>query len=204
MAYYPLLIQMEDLPCLIAGGGAIALHKAEVLLAQGARVTVVSPEVLPELEALPVTVCCRRVAAGDVRGMTLVVDATGDSEAQALLERTCAGEGILFDSACKVGAGSVIFPAVYRQGRTVLAVSSQGASPAASAWLRDALAAHVPERMDEILEQMARLRPLSREKLSRQEDRRAFLHACLEAMLRTGGPLEEKEVCTILESFRDQ
>ena len=202
MAYYPLLIQMDGLPCLIAGGGAIALHKAQVLLAQGARVTVAAPELLPELEALPVTVRRRKVTAEDPEGMALAVDATGDPAAEEMLERACADRGILYDSACRVSAGTVIFPAVFRRGKTVVAVSSQGASPAASAWLRDTLKAHVPEKMDEILEQMAALRPLSRQELPEQADRRQFLHRCLDAMLQRGGPLEQQEICATLDKIR--
>ena len=49
MAFYPLMIELGGAPCLIAGGGRIALHKAGVLAAQGADVTVVDPSgMLPD------------------------------------------------------------------------------------------------------------------------------------------------------------
>ena len=41
-------------PCLVVGGGRSRLEKAQGLLDCGARVTVVAPEVAPELRALPV------------------------------------------------------------------------------------------------------------------------------------------------------
>ncbi len=43
MGFYPLLIDLQGLPCLVAGGGALAKHKVELLVGQGAAVTVVAP-----------------------------------------------------------------------------------------------------------------------------------------------------------------
>ncbi len=54
MAFFPILIELEGVPCLVAGGGPLALHKAKLLLAHRAAVRVVAPEICPELEALPV------------------------------------------------------------------------------------------------------------------------------------------------------
>ena len=153
MALFPVLIEMKDMPCLVAGGGKLALHKAELLCAQGARVTVVAPEICEEITRLPVTFFYREIA-----------DDT-----------------------------TAVFPAVHRQGRTVVAVSSAGASPAASTWLRDRLAEQIPDRMDDILERMAGLRRLSREYFSEQPVRRTFLRRCLDKMLKCNRPLTADE-----------
>lgn len=194
MALYPILIEWQDVPCLIAGGGSLALHKAELLCAQGARVTVVAPAVCPEILALPVTVHRRPVTAEDVAGQFLVVDCTGDDAAEQLLRRACRERHIPFNSACRGEDTTAVFPAVHRQGRTVLAVSSTGASPAASTWLRDKLAALVPAQMDGILDGMARLRPLSRTYFDDQPTRRAFLRRCLDDMLSKERPLAPEEI----------
>ena len=89
MAYYPILIDWQDVPCLVAGGGSLALHKAELLAQHGADVTVVAPEVCEEIRALPVNVQLRRVTEEDVRSKALVIDATGDAAAQKLLSQFC-------------------------------------------------------------------------------------------------------------------
>ena len=203
MSYFPILLDLNGLPCLVAGGGRLGLHKAKLLLESGADVTVAAPEVCPELAALPVRLLCRAVAAQDVAGMCLVVDATGDETAQRLLSDACRAKHIPFNSACRVDDGSAIFPAVYRQGRTVLAVSTLGASPIASARVRDALAAHVPGRMDEILDAMAALRPVSRAAFPEQTQRRDFLRRCLDEMLALSRPLTEAEIGTITEEIKE-
>ena len=200
MALYPILIDFQDMPCLIAGGGALARHKAELLCAQGARVTVVAPEVCQEISALPVTIYMRLVMAEDVLGQFLVIDATGNAEAERLLNDACRSAHIPFNSACRGEDTTAVFPAVHRQGPTMIAVSSAGASPAASAWLRDKLAAHVPAELDDILDSMRSLRPLSRAWFSDQPTRRLFLHRCLDCMLEEGRPLAAEEI----ERFRQE
>ena len=203
MSYFPLLLELSGAPCLVAGGGALGAHKAGLLLDSGADVTVVAPEVCPELAALPVKLLRRNVEAGDVEGMALVVDATGDAAARACLSAACRARHIPFNSACCAEDGSVIFPAVYRQGRTVLAVSSLGASPMASVGVRDALAAHVPERMDEILDAMAALRKRARALFAEQAQRRAFLRRSLDSMLSLGRPLTGAEADALADALRE-
>ena len=136
MSFFPILLDFDGLPCLVAGGGRLGLHKAKLLLEQGADVTVIAPEICPELAALPVQCLRRTVTAEDVAQHSLVVDATGDPAAERLLSEACRARRIPFNSACRVDDGSAIFPAVHRQGRTVLAVSSLGASPLVSVRLR--------------------------------------------------------------------
>lgn len=49
MAWFPLFLEMKDRPCLVVGGGKVALRKVRALLDCGAAVTVIAPEILPEL-----------------------------------------------------------------------------------------------------------------------------------------------------------
>ena len=203
MSYFPLLLELSDAPCLVAGGGPLGLRKARTLLDHGAKVTVADPAPCRELEDLPVTLLRRPVCPADVRGMALVVDATGNEEARQLLSTACREGQIPFNSACSTEDGTVIFPAVFRRGRTVLAVSSLGASPIVSTQLRDALAARVPEEMDAILDAMADLRPLSRARFPEQKARSGFLHRCLKEMLALSRPLTPGEAEEIIHEMKE-
>ena len=42
MNYLPVFLRIRNAPCLVVGGGAVALRKIELLLSAGASVTVVS------------------------------------------------------------------------------------------------------------------------------------------------------------------
>ena len=46
MRYFPLFLDLRGRPVLVAGGGAVAERKVKLLLASGARVTVVAPELV--------------------------------------------------------------------------------------------------------------------------------------------------------------
>ncbi len=204
MAFFPLLLELSGAPCLVAGGGALGLRKTKLLLKNGADVTVVAPEIVEELAALPVTLLRRPVTADDVQGMLLVVDATGDTQARELLSAACRERHIPFNSACCADDGSAIFPAAYRQGRTVLAVSSLGASPLVSARLRDMMAAQMPEQLDRIVDAMAALRPVSRRAFSSQTQRSAFLRCCLNMMLSLSRPLTREETDAIIIDIKEK
>ena len=53
MGCFPLFIELADRPCLVAGGGKVALRKVQKLLPFGPRITVVAPSVCPQLAAVP-------------------------------------------------------------------------------------------------------------------------------------------------------
>ncbi len=201
MAFLPLLIDMNGMPCLVAGGGAIALHKAEKLLEHGADVTVVAPEICPEITALPVKTRRRRAEAKDCEGMALVADATGDRGAEELLSKTCAELHIPYICAGNGDLCTAILPAVYSSGRTVVAVSSKGASPAASAWLRDYLADMIPDNMDAVLDRMAEIRLTAKDSLDRQPVRREFMRRCLDKMIKTGEIISDTEIKEMLKGY---
>lgn len=203
MAFFPVFVEWEGIPCMIAGGGPVALHKAELLCSLGADVTVVAPIICPELQALPIRMYLRKVSKEDVSGQCLVVDATGDAKTTLLLQKTCREQHIAFNSASRAEGGTAVFPAVYREGRTMLAVSSLGASPAASALLRDLLAEHIPTCMDEIMETMAELRTQSREAFNTQPMRSQFLHSCLNEMMRRQRALQPEEVLQIQHGIEE-
>ena len=194
MSLYPILIEWKNMPVLVAGGGEIARHKAELLASRGAAVTVVSSSFVPGIETLPVQTVRRRVVPEDAEGKMLVVDATGNPEAEEMLSSYCAQRGIPYNCTGHGEACTAIFSAVYTKGRTMLSVSSQGASPVASAWLRDRLAEEIPEKLDDILEEMAALRPVSRRLFDDQAVRKLFLHRCFERMMAENRTLSEEDI----------
>lgn len=194
MAWFPIMIDLGGQPCLVAGGGITALRKAKALLQAGARVTVVATEFAAGFDALPVDSVRRAVRAEDVRGMILVVDATGDAPAAELLRQACRDAAIPFNCASHAQAGDVAFPAVLRRGGLVAGISTSGSSPAAAAWVRDRLDRCIPENFEEILAQMEMLRGQAKSEWPRQEQRARFLHGCLEQALKKGTPLSQEEI----------
>ena len=201
MAYFPILIEFENAPVLIAGGGQIALHKAELLKKQGADITVIAPEICKEIFDLSVRTELRTVKAEDAEGKILVIDASGSKEAEKFLSDACQRLHIPYNCAGHGDACTAIFPAIFKKGRTLVAVSSLGASPPASVWLRDRLSEDIPENMDEILEKMAEIRITAKENIPLQQDRKKFLHACLDVMIKEQRVIDEEETEEILKGY---
>ena len=74
--YYMACIDLTGRGVLVVGAGRVALEKIEGLLAAGAEVTVVAPQVLPAVEGLDVTIIRRGYRSDDLDGKFLVVAAT--------------------------------------------------------------------------------------------------------------------------------
>lgn len=194
MAWFPIMMELGGRPCLVAGGGATAQRKARSLLEAGALVKVVSLRFAPGFDSLALRREARAVRPQDVQGMALVVDATGDPETARQLRTACRSAGIPFNCAAHPEKEDAAFPAVLRRGPLVAGISTSGASPAAAAWVRDRLVDAIPDDFEEILSQMETLRARAKQRLPGQQQRAAFLHACLTAALEKGGPLTAAEV----------
>ena len=96
---YPIFAVIEDKPCLVVGGGAVGERKVLDLMAAGARVTVVSRTLTPELAALAdqgeITYLPEDFREAQVEGMALVMAATDDPKVNAGRERRGPGPGHL-------------------------------------------------------------------------------------------------------------
>ncbi len=111
MAYFPLFINLENKPCLVVGGGKVAIHKAQVLLDFGAEVLIISPVIIKEIKQMKkVTVMEREFMPEDTKGKALVVAATDDAT-ELYFSFLCKAEGCgggLFQQWKKSGAYSVL------------------------------------------------------------------------------------------------
>jgi precorrin-2 dehydrogenase len=140
--FYPVALDVTGRRCLVVGGGPVAARKARGLVACGARVTVVAPDIAPEMETVMPRlheVERRRYAAGDAARFRLVVAATGIPEVDGQVFADAEAGGVWVNSADDRAHSSFILPAVHREGPVTVAVSTGGRSPALASWLRDRL-----------------------------------------------------------------
>jgi uroporphyrin-III C-methyltransferase/precorrin-2 dehydrogenase/sirohydrochlorin ferrochelatase len=129
----PVGLHLDDRQVVVVGGGAAASRAAAGLLDAGARVTVVAPAVVPELDALArsgaLTWLRRAYVTGDLAAAWYAVTATGDSAvddavaAEAERERVfCTRADALPASTAPDGAGDQVGGA----GRVVLVGGGPG------------------------------------------------------------------------------
>lgn len=135
---YPVYLDLRDVPVLVVGAGPVAARKVAGLVAAGARVTVVAPEVSAALDRSRVAeVRERPFEPADVEGMRLVLTATGVREVDAAVAAAATAAGVWVNAADQPEDCSFILPAIARNGPLAIAVSTGGASPALARRLRD-------------------------------------------------------------------
>lgn len=130
---YPVMLDVRDRPCLVVGGGGVASRKVQGLIEEGARVTVVAPQVVAPLTALAaehrISLEQRRYTATDVTGMALVLAATDDGAVNRQVGQDAAARGIWCNLADDPEASSFHVSARVRRGPLQLAIGSAGEAP---------------------------------------------------------------------------
>ena len=154
---YPVMLDVAGRPCLVVGGGQVALQKVRGLAAAGAEVTVVAPTVDPAIDALA-TVQERPYEPGEVAGYRLAVAATDDPAVNRQVFLDGEAAGVWVNSADDPANCSFTLPAVLREGPITVTVATGGRSPALATWLRDRIGEVVGPEHVVLLELLAERR----------------------------------------------
>ena len=162
MGYYPLFLEMKGRPCLVIGGGQVAQRKVEGLLAAGASVTVVSPDLTAELDVLKskrrIEHRQRDYQSNDLKGFDIVVAATDDKATNARVANDARAGRVLVNAVDDPDSCDFILPSVVRRGEVVLAISTGGLSPALARRLREELEAYLSDDFAPLVELLAEVR----------------------------------------------
>lgn len=138
--FYPMMVDLSGKPVVIVGGGTIALDKVELFLKFGAALTVVSPDLHPDLASHLAAGRLRHVPRayepGDLAGAAVAVGATDDRAVNSRVAAEARAAGIPVNVVDTPAECSFIVPSVVTQGELVIAVSTGGASPALAKRLR--------------------------------------------------------------------
>ena len=159
---YPINHDLRGRQCVVVGGGAVAERKVLGLLAAGALVRLVSPEVTPALQRLAceggIVWLQQDFAAEDLADAFLVFAATSSAHAQAQVRLAATRTGCLLNMADAPALCDFHVPAVLRRGEILLTVSTSGASPALAAALKARLDKEIGEEYAVLARLLAALR----------------------------------------------
>lgn len=162
MGYYPIFVEMHGRRVLLVGGGHVALEKIGKLVEAGADVTVVAPELLPEVRAFidagRARSELRGFRAGDTAGFEVVMVATDNGAINRQVADEARASGIWVNAADDVANCDFILPSVARRGRVAIAASTGGASPALARWLRERLEQFLSDDVVALADVLAALR----------------------------------------------
>lgn len=142
--HYPLNLNIKGQRCVVVGGGRVAERKVKTLLAFGAEVQVISPDLAEGLQRLVnegrVSYLQRRYSPDVLAGAFLAFTATCERAVNAQVARDARALGIPVSVADSGAESAFILPAILERGPLLIAVSTGGRSPALAKRVRDRLA----------------------------------------------------------------
>ncbi len=158
----PVFMKMHGRPCLLIGGGRIALEKLLVLLDCGAAVTVVAREVLAEMAQLAaesvIALRQKEYATPDLEGFALVIAATNDATVNHRIYAEGVARGHLVNVVDDPQYCDFYFGSIVRRGALQIAISTRGESPAFAQQLKQEIDQALPADTGSWLARLGELR----------------------------------------------
>lgn len=207
--YHPVYLHLEGRTILIVGGGKVAVEKLESLLPTGARITVVSPEIDPEIRAWldegMLEWRPKSFEESDVDAAYMIVAATDDPGVNARVFRAGEASQRLTNSVDDPANCNFIMAAITRSGPMQAAVSSAGCSPALAQRVRNRIAAEIlTDELGQLAEFLGNRRAEVKSKLPTYKARQAFWESVIDSeipdLLREQG---EKPASDVFEACLD-
>jgi uroporphyrin-III C-methyltransferase / precorrin-2 dehydrogenase / sirohydrochlorin ferrochelatase len=184
MKYFPVFFNLAGQKVLVVGGGEVALRKISMLQLTGALVSVVAPEILPEImqraAAGTLKLAIREFVADDLDAARLVIVATSRVALNRWIAKLSELRNIPVNVVDDREASRFIVPAIIDRDPVLVAVSTGGASPVLARRLRERLEALVPRRIGEFAAWLSALRSSTRRQLRDADQRRRFFEAVVD------------------------
>jgi uroporphyrin-III C-methyltransferase/precorrin-2 dehydrogenase/sirohydrochlorin ferrochelatase len=182
---FPVMLRVEDRRCLVVGGGGVALRKAQSLVAEGAIVTVVAPEVVDPLREMAdrgrLTLEMRPYREGEAADYALVFTATNFREVNRRVHDDANDAGVWVNAADDPELCSFHLPARVQRNPMQLAIASAGEVPFAVRRIRQLLEHRFGPEWGEWAEAAARFRSRVRDLELDPEDRENCFDAFFDA-----------------------
>ena len=189
MEFLPVFLTLQQRPCLVVGGGAVAHRKLALLLRAGAAVHVVaiaaSADIRDMAAAGRLRLSERAFREADVNGQTLVIAATNDTATNDLVSRAAQARGILVNAVDQPSSSSVIMPSIVDRSPVIIAIGTGGNAPVLARMLRAKLESLIPPAYGDLAQLLGSLRDRVRSVIPDGAGRRRFWESVLE------GPVAE-------------
>ncbi|HGE8240489.1 siroheme synthase CysG [Aeromonas veronii] len=185
MDYLPIFCRLDNKPVLLVGGGEVAERKARLLLDAGAHLTVVAPELDPELAELAangsIEWLAGEFASEQLAGKWLVVAATDRREVNALVYQSANQAQIFANVVDDPKRSSFIMPSIIDRSPLMVAISSGGKAPVLARLLREKLEALLPQHLGAVATFAGSLRERVKARFATMGERRRFWERLLGA-----------------------
>ena len=180
MKYFPFFLQLDQLPCLIVGGGSVAERKLDLLIKAKADITVISLEFSDYILDLAKTHnirCIKKEYSNKIleeNKYNFVISATNDVSLNERVAKDCKKYNIIVNVVDQPEICDFIFPSILERGDITVAVSTGGASPVLARVLRTKLETMVPGSYGKLAEIVSANRIKVREKMKKFSSNKIF------------------------------
>ncbi len=131
-----MFVDLNEKKVLIVGAGTIAKRRTRLMLDFAGEVTVLAPEINPELKELEesgrIHVLKKQYEREDLYGFDMVIAASADAGVNHDIYLACKCMGILVNVCSDKTKCDFYFPRVVQEDRVVVGISSGGRSPKAA------------------------------------------------------------------------
>ncbi|HEX5464031.1 MAG TPA: siroheme synthase CysG [Burkholderiales bacterium] len=197
MNWFPVFINLQDAPCLVVGGGAVALRKTRQLLAFGARVSIAAPLLHDDLTQLlrdgRITHAGSAFDSGMLGNCTLAVAATGDSAVNRKVSEAARALRVPVNVVDDPSQCDFITPAIVQRDPVVIAISSGGTAPVIARQLKSWLEAQLPRGLGVLAGVAGGFRPRVKARIASPLARRRFWERVLGDAVAKGGAGESAD-----------
>lgn len=219
MGYFPFFVELKGKRGLIVGGGIVAERKVRKLLPYEPELLVVAPKIDDGIWKLSEEIKEKRKKNEDtselilserdfettnLEKMDFVIAATSDETLNARIAKLCEERNILVNVVDDKEKCGFLFPSLIREGKLSIGISTEGASPRVATTFRARLSADIPERMEEILDYLEKIRPFAKMAIEDDKKRAAFLMDLADVCMEKGRPLTETECEILLENYQSK
>ena len=128
--FFPMFVDLSTKHVVVVGAGKIAARRVNTLMQFCPTVTVVAPEVQPDIDALAEAgrVILRKATyqPTDLAGADLVLACTDDAGLNAGIVEDCRNRGIMVNAASDRTLCDFLFPGIARRDNLVVGVTAGG------------------------------------------------------------------------------
>jgi len=179
--FMPISVSLKDRPCLVVGGGLVALRKVESLLEYDTAITVVAPEAHEKLEYHAkrgqVSLERREYQSPEAARYGLVISATDDAALNKRVHEDASETGALVNVVDDPPHCDFIFPAVLRRDCLTAAISTDGKAPFISGHLRVVLENIFPQHWGRLMRLAASFRNRVRDRWADHPEKKNACYA---------------------------
>ena len=178
MDHLPIFINVRQNPCLVIGGGDIALRKINLLIKAQAKVDCLSPLFCEGITNLSqngdVNLIQKRFESDDIKDYAIIIASTDDSSVNALISKSAKKARIPVNVVDSPELSSFIMPSIVDRSPVIIAVSSAGRAPVLARIIRAKLETVIPSAYGVLAEIAGEYRQKVKDRFSKIKDRRAF------------------------------